>query len=357
MKINTGDINNGAITMKDFLGNSLTGLWDSFHQYRQSRARGRDNTEVPNTVESVVDSIDSKLRLAPGYQKKLHNVIMTSLEYSDDLVERIPPAIEVSRRNFSSDPYVNAFFTNVTDLQSVFSHSSEIQDYMGEIHEDDALCCTLLCMHRSEKTVLGMELLGDMLKKDVRQIAVSFSDHMVYSPTPSEAETREGLKHCLFQGLVTNALGQIMSLKLASHRLQSWHRILHTRLRHYRQKATAIETDSETAARLAQDIKEADKELQSIEQQMLNTPALVTPKVLLERVTGVFSRPDDFVNIRKVPLRINKMGIKVSDDSSEPSNKLDLTEVVIGDNPPRVVTLAKFPKEELLPRRTLELPS
>lgn len=342
--------------MKDFLGNGFTGLWESFHHYRQGLANRREKPEILDTVESVVDSIDSKLRLAPGYQKELHSVILSSLEYSDDLVERIPPAIEVSRRNFSNDPYVNAFFTNATDLQSVFSHSSEIQDYMEEIREDDALCCALLCMHRSEKTVLGMELSGDMLKKDVRQIAVSFSDHMIYSPAPSEAETREGLKHCMFQGLVTNALGHIMSLRLASHRLQSRHRILHSRLRHYRQKATENGTDSETATSLAQEIQEAEKELQSIEQQMLNTPALLTPKVLLDRVSDVFSRPDEFVSVREVPLRVNKMGIKISDNSSEPSNKLNLTEVTIGDDSPRVVTLAKFPKEELLPRKKLELP-
>jgi hypothetical protein len=343
--------------MKHYLGNRLTGLWDSIHHYRDTMGQWRNrDPEILNTVDNVVDSTDSRIRLVPGYQKKLHAVIHSSLEYADELVGRIPPAIDVSRRTFGTNPYVNAFFANISDLQSVFSHSSEIRDYMSEHHEDDSSCCALLCMLRTEKTVLGMELSGTMLKRDVRQVAVSFSDHRVYSPAPSEAETRAGLKNCLFQGLVTNALEQIMHLKLASHRLQSRHRILHTRLRHLQQRAREIERGSGAAASLAGDIRETARELKTVEQEMMNTPVLLTPRVLLEQVTGVFRRPDSFIRIRKVPLRLNKMGIKISDDSSEPGNRLELTEVMIGDELPRVVTLARFPREELLPVIKFELP-
>jgi hypothetical protein len=41
------------------------------------------------------------------------------------------------------------------------------------------------------------------------------------------------------------------------------------------------------------------------------------------------------------------MGIKIDANSSQPSNRLDLTEVIIGEELPRVVTLATFPRDEL----------
>ena len=206
--------------MKHFLDNRFPGLRDAIHRNRQEKALRRSRTaEVLNTMENVVDDTDSIIRLVPGYKKKLQNSIQSSLEFADELVSQIPEAIEVSSSTFVSDPYVNAFFTNVADLQSVFCHSSEIQDYMKNSHADSAPCCALLCMRRTEKTVMGMELSDNMLKKDVQQVAVSFSDHRVYSPTPVEPETREGLRHCLFQGLVTNALERIVQRRLASHRL------------------------------------------------------------------------------------------------------------------------------------------
>ncbi len=48
--------------MKDFLGDRLTGLWDSIHHYRDTMGRSR-NPEILNTVDSVVDSTDSRIRL------------------------------------------------------------------------------------------------------------------------------------------------------------------------------------------------------------------------------------------------------------------------------------------------------
>ena len=334
--------------MKHFLDIRFPDLRDAFHRNRQGKAlRDGRAAKILNTVESVVDDTDSKIRLVPGYKKKLRNTIQSSLEFADDLVNQIPEPIEVSSSTFASDPYVNAFFTNVADLQSVFNHSSEIKDYMAEPHEGGARCCALLCMRRTEKTIMGMELSGDTLKRDILQVAVSFSDHRIYSPAPSESETREGLKCCLFQGLVTNALERIVKLRLASHHLQSKHQMLHARLRRYKQKIKEVNQGSGTDVKIMQAIEETALELRKIEEQMMNAP-LMTPQVILEQVIDVFNKPEDFVRIRKFPLRLNKMCIKISDNSPEPDNKLNLTEVTIGNELPRVVTLATFPERGLL---------
>jgi hypothetical protein len=332
-----------------FLDNRFHGLLSSFYLNRQQKARRLDRTtEVINTVESVVDGTDSKIRLVPGYKKKLQNSVQSSLEFADDLVNQIPSSIEVSRSTFTTDPHVNAFFTNVTDLQSIFSRSSEIHDYMEDSHDSSAHCCALLCMARTEKTVMGMELSGDMLKRDVMQVAVSFSDHRIYSPAPSEPEAREGLKLCLLQGLVSNALERVAKLRLASHHLRSQHQMLHARLRRYQQKSRDIKPRVLMDDSTLRDMEETSRELEGIEQQIMKIPRL-TPQVVLEQVVDVFSQPDDFVRLSKSSLRLNKMGIKISDDSTQPGNLLDLTEVTIGDDRPRVVTLATFPKKEFIP--------
>jgi hypothetical protein len=342
--------------MKHFLDNRFSGLRDAIQRNRLEKAHRRSMAaKVLATVESVVDETDSKIRLVPGYKMKLQDIIQSSLEFADDLVNRIPEPIEVSVNTFTSDPYVNAFFTNVRDLQSIFSHSSEIQDYMEDVHYDDACCCALLCMRRTEKTVMGMELSGDMLKRDVRQVAVSFSDHRIYSPAPCESDTREGMKSCLFQGLVANALEHIMNLRLAGHRLQSKRQMLHARLKRYQQKSGEMQQGPGANARIAQDIEETGLELRKTEKQMMETP-LLTPQVVLDQVIDVFSRPENFVQIREISLRLNKMGIKISDDSSQPANKLNLTEVTIGIELPRVVTLATFPRKELLARTVFSAP-
>jgi hypothetical protein len=334
--------------MNTFLGNRFSGLRDNIHRNWQEKALRRDRAaEVLHTLETVVDDTDSKIRLVPGYKKKLRNNIQSSLEFADELVKQIPEAIEVSSSTFVSDPYVNAFFTNVADLQSVFCHSSEMHDYMEDSHADGTRSCALLCMRRTEKTVTGMELSDNMLKKDVLQVAVSFSDHRIYSPTPAETKTREGLKCCLFQGLVTNALERIVNLKHASHRLQSHHQMLHARLRRYKQRARDVKKGTKAGVKLAQGIEKASLELRKTEEQIMNSP-LLTPQIAMEQVLAVFSKPDDFVRVSKFPLKLNKMGIKISDNSPQPCNRIDLTEVTIGNELPRVVTLATFPGKKLV---------
>ena len=85
-----------------------------------------------------------------------------------------------------------------------------------------------------------------------------------------------------------------------------------------------------------------------IEKTLLHS-RLVAPEESLNQVHSVFKRPDDFIRLQKSTLMLSKMCIKIDEHSTRPCNELNLTEVVIGDESPRVVTLAKFPRDELLP--------
>lgn len=336
--------------MKELIGTTLSGLRDAIQRRIEERASWRtQSAEVLHAVESVIDATDSRIRLVSGYRKRLHGLVHNALEFTDALVEQIPGAIEVGRRTFVSDPYVNAFFVNVSDLHAIFRHSSEIRDFEDEHRLDEAPhCYALLCMHKSEKTIMGMELSGDVLRRDVQQTAVNFSDHRIYAPAPSERETRQGLKQCLFGGLVTNALERIMQQKLVSHRLQTERQVLHTRLRHLQHTLKQADHDGRDRIALAGSVNDIERQLASMENQLMATrPA--TPLESLHQVITVFSRPEKFVRLQRSSLRLDKMGIKRCDDSRQPCNTLDLTEVIIGDQLPRVVTLAKFPRDELCP--------
>lgn len=312
-------------------------------------------------VERVVDGTDGRIRLISGYQGKLHDVIGTALEYADNLVNQIPGAIEVSSRTFATDPYVNAFFSDTRDLQSIFSHSSEIREFMEDSHHwETSRCCALLCMQMSEKTVLGMELAGDILKKDVLQVAVNFSDHHIYSPAPTERETREGLKHCLFEGLVTNTLERIIRLRLENRRLQTQRQILQARLRESRYSLDRQENLAGNGSGRRHEIEDARLKLRKMDAQAGATlPA--NPQASLDQVISVFSHPEGFVQIRQHAIRINRMCIKVDTDDPLAGNDLKLTEVAIGGEAPRVVALANFPRDEIqrhpgLPAKGLNIP-
>ena len=326
--------------MSLFPGVNLSGLRSAIqHRMQQKQSKLSRSTDILTTVERVVDGTDSKIRLINSYRKKLQEAVGNAMEYTDELIDQIPAAIEISSSTFASNPYVNAFFVNVSDLQTIFSHSSEVREFMEDLdHLDSPQCCALLCMKKTEKTVMGVELVGDTLKRDVRQTAVSFSDHRVYSPASSEAETRKGLKQCLFGGLVTNALEHIVQLRLASHQLKREKQMLLARLRHCER--------SDATAELAEEIADIREQLRRVEQELEMTRP-VTPRESLQQVKTVFGRPDEFVRFTKCSLRLDKMGIKISGDSSKPSNRLELAEVELAEDTRRIVVLTRLRQDEL----------
>lgn len=338
--------------MKLFPDMKLSGLRNALNQRQMLKGAREDrHPDISKTVERVVDAVDGRIRLVSGYRRKLQHVIRNSLDFTDSMIDRVPQAIEVSSRTFVTDPYVNAFFSNTRDVQVIFSRSSEIRDFMEDYtHENITQCCALLCMHKAEKTVLGVELAGDTIKKDVKQIAVNFTDHRIYSPAPTEEETRQGLKQCLFEGLVTNSLERVVQLKLSNQRLQHERQMLQARLRHAQYQLSRPNERSASEAEFRRDIEETRLKLEKTEQD-LRRIHLATPQVSLEQVIEVFSSPEKFVRLAQSTIRLNKMGIKISESTRQPANTLNLTEVSIGEQPARVVTLAKFPRDEFLSQR------
>jgi hypothetical protein len=326
--------------MNDFLGNGITLLRQVLRRYRPAARTGQaDAVAVAATIDMVIQGTDERIRLVNGYRHNLTGAVTTALDYTGSIIDRIPAAIEVSSNTFVSNPYVNAFFANIDELQSVFSRSSELRDFIDDYHHHDIKeIYALLCMHMTEKTALGMELAGDTLKKDVRQIAVNFSDHHVYSPAPTENETRQGLKNCLLEGLITKALDRVVQLRLSRRRLEDQQRILQARLRS-RQTNHWDSLDNEKAR----------EQLVQIEETMKDTPQ-ASPQEILNEVNKVLTHPEEFVSLEKTSLRIDRMGIKRNRDAPETSNRLELVEVTVGTDAPRVVSLARFPRNEVLPR-------
>jgi hypothetical protein len=309
----------------------------------------RRQVVVSEAVERVVDSTDTKIRLIVGYRKRLRHAVESSFEYIDALVEKIPGPIAVNRHTFSTDPQVNAFFVNVEDLQVKFSRSPELREFIeenrgGELKDIFAL----LCMEKKEKTVYGVELEGDIIRRDVPQVGVSFTDHQLLSPALTESQVREGLKHCMFDGLVTEAVERLQLTQSKIESIQDQKRRLQIMLRNAQAKGpgslSVLGTTQLKSAELEKMLAENERYL------VAGKAELNTPEDSLKQVNGVLDNPDQYIRVEKINLKINKMGIKLNENSRESANEIHLAQVAFGEAPSRVVLLAKYPSNEILPK-------
>ena len=172
-----------------------------FHK-ASSRDDQPDESVIVAAIERVVDGTDPRLRLIGGYRRKLRKAVTRALAYTHRLVETIPPPVEMGRKTFVKDPHVYAFFASVERLQEVFSHSIPLTEFFQH-PENTALneCYAFLVMEKEEKRVFGVELEGEIVKRDVPRIAINFSGHRLIAPGATEAATRQELRERAFNHL------------------------------------------------------------------------------------------------------------------------------------------------------------
>lgn len=307
------------------------------------------HTVVLEAIENVVDGTEPGIRLVRGYKKKLHNAVSTSLAYIDELVETLPVPVETSSRTYISDPQVNAYFASVEELRSVFASSQELVDFFNDVNNRDLQeAYALLCMDENEKQVMGMELDGDLLRREVLQTTINFSGHKFVSPAASEADIRQSLKQCIFDGLVTHALQSIVSLKVQKNELRDQRRILNAKLRNRLSQGTGLTALLASVQAAQAELGDIEQQLAEAEEQLSNLPVnRNAPLGYLEEVKRILLHPEEFITLTITPLKLNRMSIKVSDGSSGAYSNICLAEIQVAQVLKHVIAIVRLPRSEM----------
>ncbi|NJN47247.1 MAG: hypothetical protein HC808_13065 [Candidatus Competibacteraceae bacterium] len=129
--------------------------------------------------------------------------------------------MEVDTRGFTSDPRLRRFFVSADHLQETLGSSRTIRKHiLKHPQPPPALVYATLGMERIEKTVLGMELQGEVIKRDVPKVAVNFSSHRIVFPAQSEKAARWELKKRAFDHLIETVLQRLVSIRARRQQLE-----------------------------------------------------------------------------------------------------------------------------------------
>jgi hypothetical protein len=322
-------------------------LQEMFLRFGEAFATGDGEEDVvpsctgalTQAVEHIVDETYSRLRLLPGYARRLKGPVTETFRYIDALVEGVPGGIECCRSAFSEDPRVNAFFVDPGHLQEVFSCNPQVRDLL-DANPEVGECWALLCMRMDERRQLGISLVGDSVQRDVMQTAVSFTDHQVIAPGSTEDEARRSLKCCIFNGLLSYIRKQADDAKTRAMKLEVRRKSLCTRV-----KQVVPEQDPELLEELQKKIEDLELELAQ------ETPRLASLEDYLDFVVAVLENPMQYLNGRPSAIRLSRLGIKQEGDSGDaPGDEIPLYTIQVAWRAPRVGVLVRFPRAELLPR-------
>jgi len=164
---------------------------------------------IEAAIERAVDGTDPRLRVLLGYKKRLRPSVIHAIDHVVALVDGISAPQPAGRSDYNSDLRLKALFASADRMQEVFGNDAALNEFRGSPDKGNDRVVALLLAERVEKNVLGMELAGKMLRRDVAQVSVSFRNHRLIEVTRNEADTRRQLERRAFDYLLTMALTRI----------------------------------------------------------------------------------------------------------------------------------------------------
>lgn len=187
-------------------------LFQSFFGGDESRGRYPESL-VEMAIERAVDGTDSRLRLVPGYRKRLRGPVIAAIDHVVALVDGLPAPLAASRDGFNADPRLATLFVSAAQMFEVLGHDRAMLEYLSASSGLADRLTALLLVERYEKNALGMELAGDQVRRDVAHLTVSFRNHRLVDVTDNEAETRRLLKRRAFDHLLALALSRMVEVR------------------------------------------------------------------------------------------------------------------------------------------------
>jgi hypothetical protein len=312
----------------------------------KKRKRKKDDTIV-EWIDRMLQESDPSIRKVPGYREQLRQPFENAMGYLEGLISSIPGPFSISAEQWDKDPLTHSLFVDPNEIKSLLQKCAELKSFFQTTGAKTAVA--LITATKKERTIFGTGMEGEIIRRDVPQVAVEFYDHRVVAPAASEDENRQELVHRGLYVLASNALEEFMRIKSLIEELNGERRILDYKLKIHttrergiqRLLAGTLEPDSEIE-QARQLLGEIDKQLMEFEQ------GSGTSKDFLRKLEKILFSAGNFLTEKAITMRLDWMGIKQDDVSAESGNEINLAELEIPERAKRVAVLASIDAGECL---------
>lgn len=305
------------------------------------------NERLQAAVERVIEGTDPRLKAMSGARERLLPAVEHALAYAHGAVSHIPAGIELTPDNWGRTPLLRAFFTRPGDVGEALSASQDLRDFMKSPAASGmaALHCVVAAT-RVERTVLGHAMEGEMLRQDVAQRTVSFSDMRIAGFTATEDVLRAGLEDFVLEQLVLAALRDVAENRQRSDQLEAYRQLLQTRLRLLEQGGSGVDSMLATAPREATDVTRLRNQLAANEAELNEIrPAGVGLDAYLDPVIEALQNAEAIIQPKLIEMRLNAMNIVVGPEVPDGADiRLVEFSTANPERPRRVGFLAHFPR-------------
>lgn len=309
----------------------------------------RDPALLEAAIERVVDGTDRRLRGLGNYRKRLRPAVEAAVIHVLGLVDQLPAATEISRRGYGRDPRLRAFFISPDDLQVKTGGTRSVADFLGQLDgPPPEAIFGLLGMQWEQRNVLGMQLQGDTVQRDVHQVVVNFFNHRYLGPAGTEAENRWQLKVRAFDYLIEKALERIVTARGRRRELEAQQGLLRRKLATLRKGNWGLETMLAASEHPTPELAVLEAEIDAIEGELADLGARPAElEQTFRYLTETLGRPAEWIDLRRTCLALDSMSVKTEGPPEAGSRQLELCELFSSSGESRIVLPGRFPREDL----------
>lgn len=301
---------------------------------------------IEMAIERTVDGTDPRLRALPGYRKRLRAGVIHAIDHVVALIDSVPAPLPAASSDYASDPRLMAIFASAEHMLETYAKSKALQDYRAQQVDTGAPVTVLLLAERSEKNILGIDLAGDLIRREVAQVTVNFRNHRFVDPAASEEEARKLLRRRAFDHLLSLALARITEAKGERADLTRQRDLLRRKLVALKQGGWSFDESENGAA----DPDSLQAELEDIEQQLAGMgPDADTLNRHLDIIAELLSDPAKHFWSDTVEYYLDRMNIKRPPEDA--SARLIRLRELHNARGQQLVTLLVALKYEELPRQ------
>lgn len=298
---------------------------------------------VREGLDLALTATDARISTLPDYEDKLRPAVLNALDRVVALVDALPPPIDLTRANYSTEPRLGAFFASLSHMQQVIREDAVLADYLaGPEGRGAGEAYALLMTRRSERNVLGMELQGEVMRREVAQVAVSFDDHQLLGPAQSIEASRQNLYRRTYNTMLEQALERIANINAERSDLKRQRELLQRKLTALEAGSWGLEGDNRTQT----SVVEVEGQIAEFDQQIQGMGAdSGVLEVHLDILCEILNNAEKQLWFEPVHLITDRMGIK-RDAAGENNIELHLQELKGVRGRTAIAQMVRIPRDE-----------
>jgi len=300
---------------------------------------------VDEIIDVVVDESIHKIRLINGYRRKMRKPVENALSYCAELAERIPGTLDLSGKDPAASEIIGGFFKSPEEARTVVTESTDVRQFLNETDVDELYL--LMTMNRRTKTVFDSGIQGQIVVRDIATKAYLFEEHKLVLPSDTLEGAYRAIRMALLKSLSHIALELTLERQRREVELEQLRDELDVKLKLIRDdhQQLAIDGNTEEGDSLYTDsqilLNEVERELEKVQTSGDHLTSY------LNQVTKILSNPGQYLEVDLLPMKMNRIGVFVKDDSKKEEGNLCIAEFKFGDIESRSAVLIKCHRNQL----------